>query len=320
MRRRLDCAAEEEPSRKLLGPDAFKSGSQRCCSQCGQRAGNVGLLVSGRELIEAVRQRRKSGTNGRRAKAASRDNADTFIDAVMAAAVDWVASRLSNYRQNFEDAGPIPGLLDVLVSCQRCLERQSEIPQVRSSSVRTTHLKQLLMNNHACAKTNSSQPACCLPFYLYATGKHGLRLSLDGTSLTWAQRLHSMQILEGCIGASVQAEFHRMIQSLSARSGPVPKDADRIVEIARGCSEILDEEVAYFSPLFSSHIRRPAELAAIKVHECLNQHLLPWLQTGASMPTLQEFQFSILSGKLPAVTAALPLAASSSHFDAVKGT
>jgi len=33
-------------------------------------------------------------------------------------------------RRQFDDAGPIPGLLEVLVSCQRCLGQQSKLTEV----------------------------------------------------------------------------------------------------------------------------------------------------------------------------------------------
>ena len=89
-------------------------------------------------------------------------------------------------------------------------------------------------------------------------------------------------MLEGCIAASVTAEFERMVRQVASASVGVPRDADRILAISHGCSEILDEEVAYFSPLFSSHVQRPAELAASRVHDCFNAYLLPWLQTGAA--------------------------------------
>lgn len=97
-----------------------------------------------------------------------------------------------------------------------------------------------------------------------------------------------LQVLEGCIAASVTAEFERMVRQLASASVGVPRDADRILAISRGCSEILDEEVAYFSPLFSSHVQRPAELAASRVHDCFNAYLLPWLQTGAALAPMRQ--------------------------------
>lgn len=53
------------------------------------------------------------------------------MDSAMGAVGDWVAARLSDYRKNFEDAGPIPGLLEVLLSSQRCLGRQADVGQVK---------------------------------------------------------------------------------------------------------------------------------------------------------------------------------------------
>ena len=95
-----------------------------------------------------------------------------------------------------------------------------------------------------------------------------------------------VQMLESCIGASVEVEFQRMVREVtSSGSGPLPKDAERIVNLARGCTQILDEEVTYFSPLFAGHMRRPAEVAAVRMHHCFNSHLLPWLRTGATSHT-----------------------------------
>lgn len=92
-----------------------------------------------------------------------------------------------------------------------------------------------------------------------------------------------VQMLESCIGASVEVEFQRMVREVnSSGSGPLPKDAERIVNLARGCTQILDEEVTYFSPLFAGHVRRPSEVAAVRMHHCFNSHLLPWLRTGTT--------------------------------------
>lgn len=90
---------------------------------------------------------------------------------------------------------------------------------------------------------------------------------------------HAVQILENCISCSIQCEFDRAMAELMA-SESLLKDGNRISSIAACCSEILDEEVACFSPLFSSHVKMPAEVAAIEVHRCFNSHLIPFLQTG----------------------------------------
>lgn len=274
-----------------------------CCS------GNAELLVSGRDLIEAVRQRRKSGTNGRRVvprTPAGVDSAEAFIDALMAAAVDYIVGRLSNYRDDFKDTGPIPGLLDVLVACEACLDRTAEVPQVWAQSSPPWSMKvTAAAGNMTSSKTawRLHRILCDLAESCKTSGAVDRLRALqrtttfplhDASSRVRCERRREMlgygpQVVEGCIGASVQAEFQRLLKKLSSRGSGVPKDADRIVEVARGCSEMLDEEVAYYAPLFSSHIKRPAELAAIKVHQCLNQHLLPWLQTGEPAPSWAQF-------------------------------
>ncbi len=90
----------------------------------------------------------------------------------------------------------------------------------------------------------------------------------------------SVQILENCIATSVRNEFERAIADTSGGEAALLKDSNRIVSISACCSEILDEEVACYSPTFCSYVKLPAEIAAIEVHHCFNTYLLPFLQTG----------------------------------------
>ena len=92
----------------------------------------------------------------------------------------------------------------------------------------------------------------------------------------------TLQILEGCIASSIRAEFDRaMADIMEAEKGL--KDSNRIASVASCCSDILDEEVACFSPFFSSYVKMPAEIAAIEIHRCFNSYLLPFLQTGDAL-------------------------------------
>ena len=50
------------------------------------------------------------------------------------------------------------------------------------------------------------------------------------------------------------------------------------------CSDLLDEEVSYFSPLFTGVLKRPAEVSGRQIHKCFNSYLLPFLQTGEAPP------------------------------------
>lgn len=56
-------------------------------------------------------------------------DSDDLVDGVMRAAATWVTGRLSNYRQ-FDDAGPIPELLEVLLACQKCIGEQGRMTEV----------------------------------------------------------------------------------------------------------------------------------------------------------------------------------------------
>ena len=96
------------------------------------------------------------------------------------------------------------------------------------------------------------------------------------------------QVLEGCIAAGVRAEFERAVAAETRQRTSLPKAGEHIVSLAQRCSDILDEEVAYFAPLFSGHVRRPAEVAAIEMHRCFKHHLLPWLQTGTALSLLMQ--------------------------------
>lgn len=98
-----------------------------------------------------------------------------------------------------------------------------------------------------------------------------------------------MQILEGCISSSIHAEFDRALINLLESQNGLPKDGSRVVSIAACCSDILDEEVACFSPIFNTYVKMPAEIAAIAIHQCFNTYLLPFLQTGTKTP-----RFSVL--------------------------
>lgn len=98
-----------------------------------------------------------------------------------------------------------------------------------------------------------------------------------------ALRLCLIQILENCIATSIRNEFERAIADLPGGEGGLLKDSNRIIGISACCSEILDEEVACYSPMFSSYVKMPAEIAAIEVHHCFNTYLLPFLQTGRAI-------------------------------------
>ena len=58
-------------------------------------------------------------------------DSDDLVDGVMRAAATWVKGRLSSYRQ-YDDAGPVPELLEVLISCQKCLGEQRQVTEVLS--------------------------------------------------------------------------------------------------------------------------------------------------------------------------------------------
>lgn len=59
------------------------------------------------------------------------------MDGVMKAAANWVAGRLGDYRQ-FDDAGPIPELLQVLLACQRCIGEQDRMTEVGQKAMALT--------------------------------------------------------------------------------------------------------------------------------------------------------------------------------------
>jgi hypothetical protein len=60
--------------------------------------GNAALLGAGRELIDAIRQRQHKGPRRSSGSSTHESEADAFVDSVMRAAAEWVASRLSTYR------------------------------------------------------------------------------------------------------------------------------------------------------------------------------------------------------------------------------
>ena len=61
-------------------------------------AGNAALLGEGRELIDAIRQRQHKGPRRSSGSSTYESEAESFVDSVMKAAAEWVASRLSTYR------------------------------------------------------------------------------------------------------------------------------------------------------------------------------------------------------------------------------
>ena len=47
----------------------------------------------------------------------------------MRSAAQWVTGRLAKYRE-FDEAAPVPELVELLVSCQKCLGEQKRVTEV----------------------------------------------------------------------------------------------------------------------------------------------------------------------------------------------
>lgn len=92
--------------------------------------GNAALLSRGKELIDTIRQRRHRGPRSQNLNTVSQEaDSDELLDGVMHAAAQWVTGRLARYRE-FDEAAPVPELVELLVSCQKCLGEQKRVTEV----------------------------------------------------------------------------------------------------------------------------------------------------------------------------------------------
>ena len=97
--------------------------------------GNAVLLSRGRELIDTIRQRRHRGPRSQNLDTVPQEaDSDDFLDGVMRSAAQWVTGRLAKYRE-FDEAAPVPELVELLVSCQKCLGEQKRVTEVHSSAL-----------------------------------------------------------------------------------------------------------------------------------------------------------------------------------------
>lgn len=102
----------------------------------------------------------------------------------------------------------------------------------------------------------------------------GLLEVLEACEKVRGQSAQLQERLEGCIAASVEAQFGRAAEEVYAR---VHVDEDRIVLLAAATGELLRVEHGKFSPLLLPFDTAARGVAARTLHELFGARMLPWL-------------------------------------------
>jgi len=89
-----------------------------------------------------------------------------------------------------------------------------------------------------------------------------------------------MQVLEDCVGKSMQAACKRLAGGLSQACSENMRPEERLTAVAKGIDGLFEEITARYTPVLSTDVLNAVSLAAEQLYRLLTPQIQVWLSQG----------------------------------------